>query len=488
MKVFIWILRESGAREVPSLYALCKTQKSFHQSTSSGVTTIPCTSVCSNVFHMNDPRSIVTMDWNNPLVCSQIHVYPEIPPNGVVLEIWHTEKWQKDMDLSLLSPMYDAGASNHFYINEVAMLKSPVLLIPRPCATAFVISIRWVMYKGKVHADTLLIYLNGERHATVDAKNTYLISAEELECNFLTLQDRGLIPIWSEQAIKDGHPARMPNPDRKIANGAPFYTSFPGPSCDKETILTEVKRQIKLSCQGIAAPIKEAQTDTSVKDAFTQYWIKHILKWFKTLSEANNNQTESDITAELLKWVDENYEKIFSPFLMLKGLDPTKDTPVEILHTILLTNVFHVHDLVDDKHFTVWKAVGELGALLWYPEIDNMDQYCRDLRVAVANVLDGFAEIDPSKMVMKIKLHLLTHLPDNAQAFGPLVGVATEVYKAFNGVFCFASILSNHISPSQDIAIQLADQEGLKHQANGGWWNVKDDAAEPEWKQAGPGV
>ncbi|KAJ7574826.1 hypothetical protein C8J56DRAFT_1007846 [Mycena floridula] len=208
----------------------------------------------------------------------------------------------------------------------------------------------------------------------------------------------------------------------------------PGPSHDKETILTEVKRQVKLACQGIAAPIKEAQTDTGVKDAFTQYWIKHILKWFKTLSEANNNQTESDITAELLKWVDENYEKIFSLFLTLKSLDSTKDTPVEILHTILLSilkyiwhyshiqwndaqkktyglrlqatkttglsiqairapyimqyanslirrqlktllqaNVFHVHDLVDDKHFTVWKAVGELGTLLWYPEIDNID-------------------------------------------------------------------------------------------------------------------
>ncbi|KAJ7593645.1 hypothetical protein C8J56DRAFT_1043447 [Mycena floridula] len=685
MKVFIWVLRESGAKNVPTLHRLRQAQKSFRKSSSSGVPTIPCTTVRGNLFHMNDPRSIIAMDWNNPLVRQHIHVYPEIPPNGVVSELWHAEKWRKDMDLNLLSPMYDAGHLKHFYVNEVAMLKKPVLLVPRPCASSFVIPIRWVMYQGKVHADAFIIYLDSDRRATVDAENTYLVNADQLDCNFIDLQDQNLIPNWSEQSMSDGYPAQMPNPDRKIANGAPFYTSFvdyfcddvsgnrskswnkhwnaymthrnlpremlqqefhvhfistsqhvtvgeqfdafknvvqethqnpmrvhdvktgdetcvriggvnancsdnpmqsevtshigdkgnhpcrkcdvggpqalkqenegqlinlkPGSARDKETILVEVKKQVKLACLGQAKPIKDMQTDTGVKDAYTQYWIEDILKRFSAMCIDGTERTESEITAELLQWVDDNYDKIFSPFITLRGLDPTKDTPVEILHTILLgilkyiwhyshtqwndtqkktyalrlqatettglsiqairapyimqyansligrqlktllqANVFHVYDLVDNNHFVVWKAVGELGALLWHPEIDNMDQYCADLRIAVANVLDGFAAIDPSKMIMKIKLHLLAHLPEDAQAFGPLVGVATEVFEAFNGVFRFASVLSNHISPSRDIAIQLADQEGLKHRATGGWWNIKDDNAKSEWKQAGTGV
>lgn len=101
------------------------------------------------------------------------------------------------------------------------------------------------------------------------------------------------------------------------------------------------------------------------------------------------------------------------------------------------------------------------------------------------NVLDAFAAIDPTKMICKIKLHLLAHLPEDITLFGPLVGVATEIFEAFNAVFRFCSILSNHLAPSRDIAQQLAEQEGLKHHLMGGWWPSEIDG---EWTHAGSGV
>lgn len=107
-----------------------------------------------------------------------------------------------------------------------------------------------------------------------------------------------------------------------------------------------------------------------------------------------------------------------------------------------------------------------------------------DIEVSVANVLDLFAMIDPSKMMAKIKLHLLVHLKADILRFGPLVGVATEVFECFNAIFRFCSILSNHQAPSHDIALQLAGQEALKHRLTGGWWPTTDG----EWERPGPSV
>ena len=38
--------------------------------------------------------------------------------------------------------------------------------------------------------------------------------------------------------------------------------------------------------------------------------------------------------------------------------------------------VFHLHrDMCNNTVFDLWKATGELGALLWYPVIENMETY-----------------------------------------------------------------------------------------------------------------
>jgi hypothetical protein len=43
--------------------------------------------------------------------------------------------------------------------------------------------------------------------------------------------------------------------------------------------------------------------------------------------------------------------------------------------TIAQVNAFHVYDLVDSTWFLLTKAVGELSTLLWMPEIPNMEEY-----------------------------------------------------------------------------------------------------------------
>jgi len=93
--------------------------------------------------------------------------------------------------------------------------------------------------------------------------------------------------------------------------------------------------------------------------------------------------------------------------------------------------------------------------------------------------------IDPSKVILKIKYHLLAHLCEDIVRFGPLLGVATETFECFNAIFRFCSILSNHLALSCNIAVQLAEQEVLRHFLSGGGWRASTGV---EWKEPAPVV
>lgn len=145
----------------------------------------------------------------------------------------------------------------------------------------------------------------------------------------------------------------------------------------------------------------------------------------------------------------------------------------------------HVHDITTPEQFTLIKAAGDLGARLWVPEIDDMENYLAELKTAIANVLDAFDQVDPLRILVKIKLHLLAHIPDDVRRFGPLIRYATEIYEAFNGVFRLCSIFSNRQAPSRDISLKFASMGRVKHFLSGGfWW----EPASKRWIQAGAGV
>ncbi|KAJ7881304.1 hypothetical protein B0H14DRAFT_2340383 [Mycena olivaceomarginata] len=156
MRAFLWVLKEARCKDVPSYDHLRRVQKQIR--TQSDIPTIPCMSPLGNVFFMNDPRSIIAKDWSNPTTRKLIHVYPEIPEDGIIREIWHAQKWRKIMDLDILSPMYDAGSS-HFYVNEVLRLRDG----------RFVVPIRWLMFRGKVYADAFAVTVNEKVCPTQDA-------------------------------------------------------------------------------------------------------------------------------------------------------------------------------------------------------------------------------------------------------------------------------------------------------------------------------
>ncbi|KAJ7156572.1 hypothetical protein C8R43DRAFT_949420 [Mycena crocata] len=605
MKVFLWILREGGAWDVPSLDSLRKVQSNLHQQ--GGVPTVPWTSSQGNVFHLNDIRTIIAKDYANPLTRELLHFYPEIP-EGSISEAWHAQKWRREIDRDTLTPMIVDG-HRHYYVNELARLHDG----------SFVIPLCWVLFKGQMHADAIQVSVDGDGVGHIDDTKETLIRAADLLHNFLDLEAQKVIPtLWDEHSLMSQYPSKMPNPLRKLANSRPMYTSFvdlffddvsgnrskswnkhyncycthrnlprrivqqefhthfvttsphassseqfegikslivsththpigvddssiaeeaavrlfinTGPSdnpmgsemtghigakgnylCRKchegiprtaaET-LEELHKQVELACLGVKDAVEARQTDTGVKDAYTNYWIDDLIRCSRALKKGDPTLDSAEIVTQLMDWVKANESKIDNPFLSMKGIfidvsareiyelmcvkigfDVSKDTPIEILHTILLgivkyiwhtthtrwnpakkstymlrlqatntvglsipsirasyimqfansligrqfkqvaqTCVFHMYDLTDGLQFATWKAMGELLPLLWYPEIDDMEQYLTDVETAVSNVLDLFAMLDPSKIISKNKLHIMAHTGTDVRRHGPLLG------------------------------------------------------------------
>lgn len=107
-----------------------------------------------------------------------------------------------------------------------------------------------------------------------------------------------------------------------------------------------------------------------------------------------------------------------------------------------------------------------------------------DLEVFVGNLLDAWATYDPNRILVKMKLRVLTHLVEDVRRFGLVILYSTEIFECWNAIFRMCSVLSNHLSPSHDIAITLGEMEIFKHLVSGGWWRNEKG----EVKQAGEKV
>ncbi|KAJ6600335.1 hypothetical protein DFH09DRAFT_1497797 [Mycena vulgaris] len=319
---------------------------------------------------------------------------------------------------------------------------------------------------------------------------------------------------------------------------------FPGIARSAAETKKTLEDQIDLAMYGVESPIKKLQTATGVKDKVAQYWIEILLEKARKMKADDPSKSVDDIAEELRIWLAAQPGDKLNPLLDIAGLDPNKDTPVEILHTILLgiikyvwhmlhtswttpeqdlfvirlqstdldgltvpplraaymmqykngligkhfktlmqTMVFHVHGLVSDEMFTLVKAVCALSSVLWVHEIDDMKEYTEDLTILIGNVLDAFGDNDPAKIIKKIKIHLLPHIVKDAVRFGPPIRNSTETFEGYNGVFRLCSILSNHQAPSRDIAAKFASMDRLKHVLSGGYWKQDGD-----WVCAGPTV
>ncbi|KAH9080259.1 hypothetical protein EDB83DRAFT_2503408 [Lactarius deliciosus] len=260
---------------------------------------------------------------------------------------------------------------------------------------------------------------------------------------------------------------------------------------------------------GKISKIRAHKTSTGIKDTF----LEHVaLDNFRTTLPANMN--------------------MLSPVWWIRGLDPHADTPVEILHTVLLgfikyfwrdvvhhqlgsntqgkevlktrLNSLDISGLQLGQQLSGHTLVQYAGSLTGqdfriiaqvapYVLYDLVPTACFDAWVSLSNLVPliwqpSIADIDKyvarledaiTEFLFRIicwtpcwfnkpKFHFILHLPSHIRRFGPAVLFATETFESYNAIIRSKSVHSNHRAPSRDIAIAFVHYSRVWHLLSSG--------------------
>ncbi|KAG9084716.1 hypothetical protein FRC06_003924 [Ceratobasidium sp. 370] len=268
------------------------------------------------------------------------------------------------------------------------------------------------------------------------------------------------------------------------------YKAFfrPGVPRAAEETVRQIQEQITAAFMGVEQHVTDMQTSTGIKDQTAQTVIMELIKrgreLKKQLKKPGQQVEDQAVIEQQTAWLQSQPAAPFNS-TNISGLeiDPIRASYVMRFKNNLIgrhfkmlmqLTAFQVHDLVSADLFALTKAVGDLGAVLYYSKITDLAQYLADLAILIDNVLDAFTKLDPARIVMKLKLHILTHLIEDILNHGPAVRFSTEVFECYNGVFRMCSVFSNHRAPSHDIAQKMIELDRFRHIASGGYWDTQD--------------
>ncbi|KAK6985105.1 hypothetical protein R3P38DRAFT_2805837 [Favolaschia claudopus] len=202
--------------------------------------------------------------------------------------------------------------------------------------------------------------------------------------------------------------------------------------------------------------VKNLRTETGLKDTFQLVFIEKLFASYQKKRGTTNKQAALDAAVADLP------QETTSPVWRIRGLDPHQDTPVEILHVVLLgflkgkddkkelliarlTSVdvtglgisplagktlvqysgsltgrdfraiaqvapFVLYDLVSAECLETWQALSKLVPLIWQPEIHDINTYVTLVTKEIDNFLLCAAKWT-TRWFNKPKFHIFLHLP-----------------------------------------------------------------------------
>ncbi|KAA1069442.1 hypothetical protein PGT21_024538 [Puccinia graminis f. sp. tritici] len=263
--------------------------------------------------------------------------------------------------------------------------------------------------------------------------------------------------------------------------------------------------------KGIRKHYEDKSKELGVRDATNLKFVEIMLD--------SDRATEQRAIRDLPK---EQNERLFNSFLHLKGFDGFKDTPVEILHVFLLGIVkyltivflgklkepqlkeilaaweaFNVHSLnittipskflvehfkaligkdykiilqtapfvlfrfMTDTQHNLWSSLCMLSTYVFETRIANMQEYLAKLQKHIHIFLWHLISTT-AQWVNKPKVHMLLHLPESIERFGPATLFATEQFESFNGLLRKVLVHSNRLRPGRGLGITFMNFQALR--------------------------
>ncbi|KAL1740323.1 hypothetical protein HDZ31DRAFT_76965 [Schizophyllum fasciatum] len=127
MELMLWLLQMNGVADVPSVHQM-KADQQF-MDTVCGIETKSFTGSFGHTYYMIPPREHIKLDFADPKIRDVLQIYPE--DAGCKLhECCQADRWLKEMDPHLLTPMVRRPGKKDFYIFEPAVLSDDTLCIP----------------------------------------------------------------------------------------------------------------------------------------------------------------------------------------------------------------------------------------------------------------------------------------------------------------------------------------------------------------------
>ncbi|KAJ7135127.1 hypothetical protein C8R46DRAFT_1362251, partial [Mycena filopes] len=573
LDLFLWLLKVNNVDDVPSVKSMQTINLALQKMC--GIESIPYDGALGHKYYVNSLAQIIAQEMANPKVRPHLHFYPE--DSGPKLsEARQAQRWLTELPDERTTPMARISGKD-YYIHEPSMLSNGDCVIP----------VRWFMKDGELHAKCWQMHVVVKEDAAgwrVYQPENFVVPATRFLMDFVTFQNDvgrynlphpSLIVDVVDSATMTSKPWRYTNPVignrwRSKAEGHRVVMFPIWMYCDDTSgnvskkwnehnsfLVTpaglpreESQREYNihfLSTSNLARPLEmldgiveqleEAQEEGIwAWDMVEEEPVLVIRRQAWNSGQASGKRGIPAKQAALDAKKSQLPSNTISPVWRIKGLDPHQDTPVEILHVILLGFVkylwrdvvqlqlnkkddkkqllatrlssldvsglgisplagrtlvqysgsltgrdfraiaqvapFVIYDLVSEDCFQTWQALSKLVPLIWQPEIKDVESHIALLTKEIEHFLLCAAKWT-NRWFNKPKFHIFVHLPAHIRRFGPAILFATEAFESFNAIIRAKSVHSNRHAPSRDIAHAFAQGNRIRHLISGGLFMLK---------------